>query len=523
MATAATTALDYCTLIVKSRLLTTEEVDALYRKWKEERPGSDTRVDSFRRFLIARRALTDYQAALIQRGRSDGFFLGGYKILDQIGKGQMGGVYKAVHNFGQLVALKILPASRAKNTHTLGRFQREARLLTQLDHPNVVRAYQVGEGGGVHYIVMEYLEGETLDEVLDRRSRLPVAEAVRLVRQALDGLQHLHERRVVHRDVKPSNLMLVPGPVEGKPDTTGEATVKILDIGLGRELFDEDAPEAAIETQLTQEGSVLGTPDYLAPEQAKDARSADIRSDIYSVGCVLYHCLAGRPPFPEPNIMAQMLKHATETPAPLGLLVEGGVPAGFQAVVDRFLSKKPEDRYQTPVEAAEALQPFASGGAPVVGSRMVPAFKDWLESESQLEMPKPPPAGTKPQPLPQPLKPVAPADATVVAPRPASVKPAAATVTTRAVPVPAPQVVPLPLPDPEPAADEVDVELVTELVPGPLPISVPVRAAPPERPLWPPDRRDWIMLAAGATGVLSAVGLGYGLARLLRRRPEGEE
>src|SRR5947208_1838424 len=207
MATPAATAAEYCTLLVKSRLLPAEEVDALYKRWREERPGSDTRVDSFRRFLVARRALTEYQAALVQRGRPEGFFLGGYKILDQLGKGQMGGVYKAVHNFGQVVALKILPASKAKNLHTLGRFQREARLLTQLDHPNVVRAFQVGESGGVHYIVMEYLEGETLDEVLGRRKKLPVPEAIRIFSQVLAGLQHLHDKRMVHRDLKPSNLM----------------------------------------------------------------------------------------------------------------------------------------------------------------------------------------------------------------------------------------------------------------------------------------------------------------------------
>src|SRR5205823_5796613 len=161
-------------------------------------------------------------------------------------------------------------------------------------HPNVVRAFQVGETGGIHFIVMEFLEGETLNEVLDRRGRLPVGEAVRLMRQGLDGLQHLHERRMIHRDVKPANMMLTPGAEKGKPDTTWEATVKILDIGLGRELFDDDVPQEDTVTQLTQEGSVLGTPDYLAPEQAKDARSADIRADVYSVGCVLYHCLAGR-------------------------------------------------------------------------------------------------------------------------------------------------------------------------------------------------------------------------------------
>jgi eukaryotic-like serine/threonine-protein kinase len=538
MATPVTTVPDYCTLLVKSRLLPPEEVDALYKKWKEERPGSDTRVDSFRRFLIAKRALTDYQAALVQRGRPDGFFIGGYKILDQIGKGQMGGVYKAVHNFGQLVALKVLPASKARSAHTLGRFQREARLLTQFDHPNVVRAYQVGEGGGAHYIVMEFLEGETLDEVLDRRSRLPIGEAVRLVRQTLDGLQHLHERRAVHRDVKPANLMLTPGFVEGKADTTWDSTIKILDIGLGRELFDDDVPEGQIETQLTQEGSVLGTPDYLAPEQAKDARSADIRADIYSVGCVLYHCLAGSPPFPETNIMAQMLKHATEKPQPLAQVMGGNVPGAFQAVVDKLLAKRPEDRYPVPAAAAEALKPFAVAGAPVVVSKIVPAFKDWLESESHLEIPKPAPvptAQTAPAPVIQPTKPSAPAP--VPAPRPVKpgtapspvlkpgtgaarpIAPAAA----RPVPAPVPVSVPQPLPLPEPAEEEMDVELVTEPPVPSFPAPVPVPLAPPERPLWPPDRRDWFMLAAGAVGVLGAVGLGYGLARLLRRKPVEEE
>ncbi|MBM3980154.1 MAG: hypothetical protein FJ304_07685 [Planctomycetes bacterium] len=533
MATPAATATEYCALLAKSKLLPGDEVDALYKKWKEERPGGDERVDSFRRFLVNRKALTEYQAILVQRGRAEGFFIGGYKILDQIGKGQMGDVYKAVHNFGLIVALKILPASRAKNAHILGRFEREARLLTQFEHANVVRAYQVGETNGVHYIAMEYLEGETLSDALERRTRLPVGEAVRLVRQALDGLQHLHDRRTVHRDLKPANLMLTPGPEKGKPDTTWDATLKILDIGLGRELFDDDAPEGQIETQLTEEGSVLGTPDYLAPEQAKDARSADIRADIYSIGCVLYHCLTGKTPFPESNIMAQMLRHATEAAASLAAQVPG-LPAGFQAVMNTFLAKTPDERYQTPDEAAKALKPFATGGAPAVASKLVPAYKDWLDTESAMEIPKPPPAqGQEPRPAAQPGKPgtapapaLKPGSAAVPVPQPA--KPGAPRPAAPQPKPPAPQ----PVPQPQPVIPEVDVELVTELIPAPQPQSLafddgaPVPAAvapPPPRRLWPPDRRDWIMLAAGATGVLAAVGLGFGLAKVLKRKPEGEE
>ena len=346
------------------------------------------------------------------------------------------------------------------------------------------------------------MEGETLDEVLARRGRLPAGEAVRLMRQVLDGLQHLHDRRMVHRDMKPANMMLTPAPGEGKPDTTWDATVKVLDIGLGRELFDDDAPEAQIETQLTQEGSVLGTPDYLAPEQAKDARSSDIRADIYSVGCVLYHCLTGRPPYSDTSIMAQMLKHATESPAPLASLVPD-TPAGLQAVLDRFLAKSPAERYQTPVEAADALKPFATGGATATASKLVPAFKDWLDSESQMELPKNLPPKTAPKPAlpavsakpsspPKPgTKPAPAVKSGPVAPPPT--KPAAV------APRPVPQPVPVPVPMPVPVREEVDVELITDMAGAAV-------VAPVERPLWSPDRRDWLMLAAGATGVLTSLG-----------------
>src|SRR5262245_22927458 len=225
MATPTTSVREYCSLLAKSKLLPADEVEAWHRGWRDEGRGGDDAVEAFGKYLVHRRVLTAYQSAMVQRGRADGFFLNDYKILDRIGKGQMGGVYKGVHTLGQLVALKILPSSRAKDSHILGRFQREARLLTQLDHPNVVRAFQVGEAGGVHYIVMEYLEGETLDEVLARRKRLPSAEAVRLIVQALGGLGHLHQKRMIHRDLKPSNLMLTPDPPPGKPDTTWDATV----------------------------------------------------------------------------------------------------------------------------------------------------------------------------------------------------------------------------------------------------------------------------------------------------------
>jgi serine/threonine protein kinase len=526
MATLTESVREYCVLLARSRLVPAPEVEALYRRWADETRSADGQVEAFVKYLVGRRVLTLYQAVMIQRGHPEGFFLGGYKILDRIGKGQMGGVYKAAHVLGQTVALKILPASKAKDAHTLGRFQREARLLTQLDHPNVVRAFQVGEANGVHYIVMEYLEGETLDEVLARRGRLPPAEAVRLAVQALAGLQHLHERRMVHRDLKPANLMLTPAPTPGKPDTTWDATVKIVDIGLGRELFDENTPEGQMETQLTVEGAVLGTPDYLAPEQARDARAADIRADMYSLGCVLYHGLTGRPPFRDTSIMAQMVRHATEPPAPLADSIPDA-PAGLQQVLDGLLAKRPDDRYQTPAEAIDALRPLLSpavGAAPAAAD-LIPAYRQWLATESGMELPRdvlPPPVkpGTGPRSA-APGPPTRDGGSREKAPARPATGPAPAA--TRVVP-PTPPRPPAPLS----LDDEVDVELVATL-PAPVPVLPPRLVPEPEplpvaddRRLWEWDRRDLIMLTVGGAGVLAAVGLGYGLAQLLRRRRDAE-
>jgi serine/threonine protein kinase len=502
MASPVTSVREFCTLLAKSKLLTADEVDALRRRWEADRPGADDQVEAFVKSIAGRRGvITNWQAALISRGRADGFFLEGYKILEQRGKGQMGGVYKAAHALGQVVALKILPASRAKDQRVLARFQREARLLTQLDHPNVVRAFQVGESGGRHYIVMEFLDGETLDEVLARRKRLPVPEAVRLVRQALDGLQHLHEKRTVHRDVKPSNLMVVPAPPKGGPDTTLDATLKVLDVGLGREMF-EDSPNPADQTatQLTVEGAVVGTPDYMSPEQAKDARTTDIRSDLYSLGCVLYHLIVGRPVFTESSVTGQLLRHATERPTPLTRHLPDTPPA-LQAVLDRFLAKSPDDRFQTPNEAARALKPFqGTAGSAAATTGVNPHYQRWLETESQFEPSQTLPAkpGSRPAPA---LKPV-----------PTPVPPAPAQVTTRSWPPAHRAAEPLPIDD-----DLVEVELVTLSPPPPPAPPKPVYVkVPDDRSLLDLNRRDMLMLTAGGVGVVAALATGYGLAKIVQ-------
>ncbi len=345
-----------CGFLIRSKLMSANEMQAMRTRWLAEAKDA-AHVPAFLKWLVAKNYLTEYQAGMLSRGHADDFFLGEYKILERIGRGRMAGVYKAVHPSGQVVAIKVLPPSRAKNGQTLARFQREARLSVKLKNPYVVRAFQVGEARGVHYLVMEYLEGETLDEVLQRRKRLPPGEAVRLIHQALLGLQHIHEQGMVHRDLKPANLMLSPTPARNDHETTAKSNIKILDIGLAREFFDENSPDIAEKMELTGEGVLLGTPDYLAPEQARDPRAIDIRADIYSLGCTLYHLLTGQPPFPDKNILNQMIRHATETPKPLTDF-NTSIPEGLAQIVDWMMAKQATQRYPTPARAAQAMDAY---------------------------------------------------------------------------------------------------------------------------------------------------------------------
>jgi serine/threonine protein kinase len=340
-----------CNLLAKSGLLTAPQVRGLLQRWRAEgrAPGD---VAAFRTWLVSGGYLTEYQAGLVMRGKVDHFFFGPYKILDRVGKGRMAGVYKAINTVGQAVAIKVLPPSKAKDPQLLARFQREARLAMKLNHPCLVRTLDFGESDGLHYIIMEYLDGETLDDVLKRRGRLPHDEAARVAYLALLGLQHVHEKGMIHRDLKPGNLMLAGGT----PATTRKAAVKVMDIGLGKALFDEREP-AGGRLELTNEGSLLGTPDYMAPEQARNVQFADIRADVYALGCTLYHALAGQVPFREASVVRLLMRHATEPPKPLHELITA-VPEGLQQVVETMMAKDPAMRYPTPEQAARALQPF---------------------------------------------------------------------------------------------------------------------------------------------------------------------
>jgi serine/threonine protein kinase len=494
-----------CGLLIRSKLLTPDEVKTVYQRWQataRDNPGNPTQ---YLRWLVANQHLTEYQAGLIGRGHADDFFLNQYKILDRLGRGRMAGVYKAVHQLGQVVAIKVLPPSKAKEPQVFARFQREARLALKLKHPNVVRSFQVGEVNGLHYLVMEYLDGETLEEVLQRRKRLPPNEAVRIVHQALAGLQHIHEQGLVHRDLKPGNLMLVPARQSGEPDSTLLATVKILDIGLGRQLFEEG--DRAAEQQLTSEDVLLGTPDYLAPEQARNPHASDIRADIYSLGCVLYHCLAGQPPFPDKNALNQMIRHATETAKPIKEL-NAAVPDGLQQIVSWMMAKDPAKRYPTPERAAQALQVFlVAGNAPARAIEEAPQMRrylTYLETGNDAEAR---PAETAPAP------PVAVPVATPILPGPAGrpgrpaaeSRPARPAVAQRPRPEP-PVAQAMPEPPTLDLEEDYDVELVSAAAPTPTPPTGGLGLS----------RRDWLLLGIGAGCVIVAALVGMGLALAFR-------
>ncbi len=309
------------------------------------------------------------QAALEQL--RPGQQLGQYQILEQLGAGGMGLVFKAVHSAMQrTVALKIIAPELTQDPQTRARFQREVRSAARLNHPNVVVAHDAAEASGLWFLVMEYVPGTDAAHLFQRYGRPPIELACEIVRQAALGLQHAHELGMVHRDIKPANLMVTTASrgsnaVIGTTPTgwPNPPLVKILDFGLARLAISDPNKQLSGADVLTRERAVFGTPEYMAPEQAKDSRLADIRSDIYSLGCTLYALLAGRPPFLSRSPSEVLAMHLTQPPEPVSKFLPE-VPFGLEQVIDRMLAKKPEDRYATPIEVAKALEQAAHSQAP---------------------------------------------------------------------------------------------------------------------------------------------------------------
>src|ERR1043165_4759887 len=327
-----TSAADLIDALREYRLLDQAQLGKLERGLK----GCSLDPRALAKELLKQGWVTAFQASLLLEGRGAELVLGEYLLLDRLGEGGMGQVFKARHRLmDRTVALKVIRKEMLAQSDAVERFHREIRMAAQLDHPHLVRALDAARVGDCHFLVMEYAEGADLYQLVQKSGPLPVGQACTYIQQAALGLQHAFERGMVHRDIKPSNLQ-VPG--QG-------TTLKILDMGLARpQAQDGKVPGKA---ELTQMSVMMGTPDYIAPEQIIDARRVDIRADVYSLGCTLYFMLVGRPPFPVESWQEKLVAHHTVEPQPIEQL-RPEVSAGLAAVLRKMMAKRPADRYATP-------------------------------------------------------------------------------------------------------------------------------------------------------------------------------
>jgi serine/threonine-protein kinase len=328
-------------------LMSAAEVQAsLDRCPAGQRPAT---AEQLARELYRLGKLTKFQAQAVYQGKTRGLVLGNYILLDSIGKGGMGHVYKAQHKrMRRIVALKVLPAAATQSKDLVKRFQREVEAAARLSHPNVVTAHDADEDQGIHFLVMEYVEGQDLSSVVKQCGPLPVAEAVEAIRQAAQGLDYAHQQGVIHRDIKPANLLR---------DKRG--TIKLLDMGLAR-FSDAGTPTgASVDHGLTLSGQVMGTLDYMSPEQALDTRTADARADIYSLGCTLHYLLTGHGPYGGDTLTKKLLAHR-EDPVPSLRAVRPDVPEALDRLFQRMVAKRAEDRVQTMGEVLTELQQMST-------------------------------------------------------------------------------------------------------------------------------------------------------------------
>lgn len=302
-------------------------------------------AESLAKELVQAGKLTPFQAQHVLAGKVKALILGNYTILDKIGAGGMGQVFKAEHRrMHRIVAIKMLPPSMTKDAAAVARFEREVTAAAKLEHPNIVAAHDADEANGAHFLVMQYVEGKDLSALVKKNGPFPATKAVNYILQAARGLEFAHKKGVVHRDIKPANLLL-----------DNEGVVKILDMGLAR----IDSPGEA-QAELTGTGAVMGTVDYMSPEQAFNTKHADARADIYSLGCSLYYLIAGKATYGGETVVEKILAHR-DKPIPSLRDVKTDVPEKVQAVFKKMVAKKIEDRYQTMTEMITDLQTCGVG------------------------------------------------------------------------------------------------------------------------------------------------------------------
>jgi serine/threonine protein kinase len=306
--------------------------------------------------LVRDAVLTYFQAEQLLQGKYKRFSIGKYKVLEKLGAGGMAQVFLCEHKLmRRRVAIKVLPTAKAEDPASLDRFYREAKAIAAVDHPNIVRAYDIDQDENLHFLVMEYVDGTNLQDLVKKFGPLDITRACHYIYGSAIGLQHAHENGLIHRDIKPGNILI---------DRTG--VVKILDMGLARFFHDEDD----VLTKKYDE-NVLGTADYLAPEQALDSHTVDIRADIYSLGATFYYLLTGSALFPEGSVAQKLIWHQSRLPRSIRSL-RPEVPEEIVAIVDRMMAKEPAKRFQTPAELLVSLAPWVTTPIPPPSEKELP-------------------------------------------------------------------------------------------------------------------------------------------------------
>lgn len=320
----------FLSLLEKSRIVADDSLKSALKELAGIADGEKVNTEKLTSHLVDSGLITKWHVDKLLDGKYKGFFLGKFKLLGHLGTGGMSSVYLAEHKVSQQTrAIKVLPRKRVSDKSYLDRFYREGKAAAALNHPNVVRIYDICSEADTHFMVMEHVKGSDLYEIVKDDGPLDPEVAADYVRQAAEGLLHAHEKGMVHRDIKPANLL-----------RTGDGVVKILDLGLA--LFQQEEEESL--TVLHNE-KVMGTADYLAPEQAVNSHNVDHRADIYSLGCTLYFFLTGKPPFSEGSLAQRIAMHQTQHPKSL-LEVRPDLPPELVAICERMMQKKPDQRYR---------------------------------------------------------------------------------------------------------------------------------------------------------------------------------
>ena len=360
-------------IAIDARLFSAEQFDQHRREWLAG-GGSIDDGGSFVRDLAQKGELNEFQATALRAGVPGPYRLGPFEVTGRLLVGRLGNVFHAKHvEFHQSVSLKIFPAALGRSKERLARLGRETRIALEVDHLHVVKAFQIGRVGEVTFIAFEELVGSTLQQRLETSEKLRYIEACQLIEQAALGLGYLHSQLIIHRDFCPANLWVTPNGL-----------VKIMEFGAARDamsyLDSNDWGRLTLDTrQPAGPPQVLGRYDYMPAEQARDPHAANVASDLYCLGSTLYHCLTGQVPFPCPDPVRQVLKHAEETPAPLADFAPN-IPEALQQVVSKVLSKNPDERFASAEEFASALSEIVPPAVLPELEPLSPDFLSWLQS-----------------------------------------------------------------------------------------------------------------------------------------------